>query len=132
MCVCVCHQSGRSRSGHPLFRLEQYHLPNLRLTLINLQLCNKLPETFVSHSSLGHALLLRMSSFLYGRHVHVHVRSFQTPPITDFPAALHKFPCRKCRIIKVRFGRNPCCFVTYVSALKSLTSHLNTMCYISL
>ncbi len=40
VCGCVCVQSCWVEWGHPLFRLKRYHLPNLRLTLINLRLCN--------------------------------------------------------------------------------------------
>ena len=40
VCVWVCVLSCWAERGRPLFRLEPYRLPNLRLTLINLRLCN--------------------------------------------------------------------------------------------
>lgn len=38
--VCVWGYLFWEEWGHPLYRLKRYHLPNLRLTLINLCLCN--------------------------------------------------------------------------------------------
>lgn len=40
VCLCVFVLSCWVGWGHPLFRPRRYHLPNLRLTLINLWLCN--------------------------------------------------------------------------------------------
>lgn len=59
--VCVswgCRWS--RRSGHPLFRQERYHLPNLRLTLMNLLL---------RHSNLRRQFFLTFEAHTHARTV---------------------------------------------------------------
>ena len=70
MCECLCGHAGWRGVSH---FSKRYHLPNLRLTLINLCLCNLKPPETCFVSPLKHAPLPLMLLVLCDRRFCVYV-----------------------------------------------------------